>query len=759
MSTNGEDIRFVNMHNSCMQNALSPGYRASAAVFVVDIFFHHVVGPVIPICKAELRPYEGQKFSSLEEGICFYEKYAQEACFDFRRFGNRSSGGVITFQYVVCNRQGFHTVDPLDVDVIISDDVNVSDDDEVTSKKKRRRGTKRCGCGARISFKFYSDCGVKYYLVHQFIEEHNHAMVDKDHKRFMKGNRSMNDVHHKFVEDCTKANIGPTSTFNLLKEFFGGYDVVGCTLNDVRNCSRDIKEKLKEVDVQMILNQMQEKKRICEGFFYKYQLSPDDNKLVSLFWSDAESRKHYHMFGDVVAFDTTYSTNRYRMVFGPFTGKDNHGCPIAFGAGFVSSENCDAFSWLFTVFVECMGVAPRIIITDQDWGMRLAIEKVLSDTRHRLCMWHIMSKLFEKIPKSISNREQFSKEFKACVWSELVDPEEFDILWTGIVEKYGMGDHKWFKDMFVVRHMWIPAYFRDVPMGSLMRTTSFSESENSFFKRYSKPLFNFADFTLQYNNAIDAQRNQTEKLDYYDSVISPKYATDLAFEKQLASVYTDRMFRVVQELISEADKSCQMISMSTLENIEVFKVSDARKKTFTVTHEKETESFDCECKLFERCGYLCSHLFFVLRNKDVNNIPEKYVGNRWLKSDLLKAVHGLTSDESALGKGSNEDDKLQIGNRCHGRYFGLYQCAFKNKNHLIALDNLLAGIAPQIFTDDTTGSSSVDKNDSIMNIYGIAVPEDITAHAPDVVSTKGGASDKKNRIKSSIEKAIEKASY
>ncbi|XP_047949102.1 protein FAR1-RELATED SEQUENCE 5-like [Salvia hispanica] len=459
-------------------------------------------------------------------------------------------------------------------------------------------------------------------------------MVDKDHKRFMKGNRSINDVHQKFVEDCTKANIGPTSTFNLLKEFFGGYDVVGCTLNDVRNCSRDIKEKLKEVDVQMILNQMQEKKRICEGFFYKYQLSPDDNKLVSLFWSDAESRKHYHMFGDVVAFDTTYSTNRYRMVFGPFTGKDNHGCPIAFGAGFVSGENCDAFSWIFTVFVECMGVAPRIIITDQDWGMRLAIEKVSSGTRHRLCMWHIMSKLFEKIPKSISDREKFSKEFKAYVWSELLDPDEFDILWTSIVKKYGVEDHKWFKDMFAIRHLWIPAYFRYVPMGSLMRTTSFSESENSFVKSIIMPLM----------------LKGIKLFDYYDSVITQKYVTDLAFEKQLASVYTDRMFRVVQELISEADKSCRMISMSTLEKIEVFKVSDARKKTFSVTYDIETESYDCECKLFERCGYLCIHLFFVFRKKDVNNILEKYVGNRWLKSELLKAVHGLTSDESAPDK-------------------------------------------------------------------------------------------------------------
>ena len=52
--------------------------------------------------------------------------------------------------------------------------------------------------------------------------------------------------------------------------------------------------------------------------------------------------------------------------------------------------------------------------------------------------------------------------------------------------------------------------------------------------------------------------------------------------------------------------------------------------------------------------------------------------------------------------GSNEDDKLQIGNRCHGRYFGLYQHSFRNKEHLIALDNLLVGIGPQIFTNDTT---------------------------------------------------------
>ncbi|XP_042027234.1 uncharacterized protein LOC121774419 [Salvia splendens] len=147
--------------------------------------------------------------------------------------------------------------------------------------------------------------------------------------------------------------------------------------------------------------------------------------------------------------------------------------------------------------------------------------------------------------------------------------------------------------------------------------------------------------------------------------------------------------------------------------------------------------------------------------KSMNDVHHKFV------EDCTKANIGHTSTFNLLKEFfggydvvgcSNDDDKLQIGNKCHGRYFGLYQRAFKNKNHLTALDNLLAGIGPQIFTDDTTGSSSVDENDSIKNIYSIVVPEEITAHAPDVVITKGGASDKKSRIKSSIEKAIEKAS-
>lgn len=193
------------------------------------------------------------------------------------------------------------------------------------------------------------------------------------------------------------------------------------------------------------------------------------------------------------------------MIFAPFTGKDNHSRAVTFGAGLLSSEGRDSYSWLFGCFVRCMGVAPKLIITDQDWGIRLAVEQVLLQTRHRWCMWHIMVKVSDKLPKSLLGNEDFKKELNACVWSDLLEPDEFDIIWNDIMERYGLEDVHWFGSMFEDREFWVPAYFRDFPMGSLLRTTSMSESENSFFKNYTKPRANLVQFINFLNRSKECQ--------------------------------------------------------------------------------------------------------------------------------------------------------------------------------------------------------------------------------------------------------------
>ncbi|XP_042056252.1 protein FAR1-RELATED SEQUENCE 5-like [Salvia splendens] len=227
-------------------------------------------------------------------------------------------------------------------------------------------------------------------------------------------------------------------------------------------------------------------------------------------------------------------------------------------------EICSSFTYDFE-FVKCMGAAPKLIITDQDLGMKVAVDSVLVDTRHRWCMWHIMFKVIEKLPKNQLHNEDLKKELNKCVWSELTYPEEFEETWQEIMEKYGLTNNEWFSTMFANRKFWlcpqhtVPVYFRDFPMSSLIKTTSVSESQNSFFKRYTKSRCNLVEFLMHYNNALDAQRSNCNRFEYHDSNTTPKLKTNSALERHASTIYSDSGFKAIQEEIEDAIDCCTMV--------------------------------------------------------------------------------------------------------------------------------------------------------------------------------------------------------
>ncbi|XP_042019027.1 protein FAR1-RELATED SEQUENCE 5-like [Salvia splendens] len=503
----------------------------------------------------------------------------------------------------------------------------------------------------------------------EFNEVHNHDMVESDHHHFMSSSRKLDDVHHKFILDCSKANIGPTVTFKVLKEILGGFDLVGCTAGDIRNASRDIKAYAHGFDVQMVLDDMlmAKKKEMSEAFTYHYDVKASD-QLVALFWCDGLMKRNYHMFGDIVSFDSTYNTNRYCMIFTHFTGKDNHCKPMTFAAGLVCSEKTWAFAWWFRHFVECMGVAPKMIVTDQDLGMRSAIEEVLVGTRHRWCMWHIIHKLASKVPNWLLRDDEFKKEFNACVWSELVESDEFEEEWNRFVEQHQLEDIDWFNTLYAYRQFWIPAYFRDFPMGSMIRTTSLSESENSFYKNFLKPRANIAEFYLNFNHAIEFQRNSRTTLDYHDATAIPILATTLPFEKHASTLYTDSIFKKIQEEIVKGNDRCRVLGFSSRETVDTYKLGDSKRNAYVVRHEKTDDTYSCECKLFGRHGYLCSHIFFLFRNNEVKKIHDKYYESRWMKTPLAKVVHGEFHD--LMPTHSSGEDRQTVSKQAISMFYG-----------------------------------------------------------------------------------------
>lgn len=85
------------------------------------------------------------------------------------------------------------------------------------------------------------------------------------------------------------------------------------------------------------------------------------------------------------------------MMFVPFTGIDNHNRNVTIGAAIIGSETAETYSWLLNVFKKAFGYAPPVFVTDQDPAMKRAIADVFPETRHRLCMWHIMDKVTAKV--------------------------------------------------------------------------------------------------------------------------------------------------------------------------------------------------------------------------------------------------------------------------------------------------------------------------------------------------------------------------
>jgi len=70
------------------------------------------------------------------------------------------------------------------------------------------------------------------------------------------------------------------------------------------------------------LRTLREKKR-CIHHSILHELDVDGT-LKHVFWANGVARFNYSLHGDVLSFDTTYDTNRYKMIFASFTELDNY---------------------------------------------------------------------------------------------------------------------------------------------------------------------------------------------------------------------------------------------------------------------------------------------------------------------------------------------------------------------------------------------------------------------------------------------------
>jgi hypothetical protein len=139
-------------------------------------------------------------------------------------------------------------------------------------------------------------------------------------------------------------------------------------------------------------------------------------------------------------------------------------------------------------------------------------------------MWHIMDKVPEKVRPSLREDKELWKRMNSYVWGSET-PEDFVTQWTSIISDFQHTENEWLSTRFLIHKLWIPAYFMDIPLAGVLRTTSRSESANSFFNCFIHRKLSFVEFWLRFDTALECQRQEELKAHNRTLHTTPKLVT------------------------------------------------------------------------------------------------------------------------------------------------------------------------------------------------------------------------------------------
>lgn len=174
----------------------------------------------------------------------------------------------------------------------------------------------------------------------------------------------------------------------------------------------------------------------------------------------------------------------------------------------------------------------------------------------------------------ICKNKTFKRRICDIVWTDTIEPSEFEREWESIINDFELQSNNWLRDMFALRYNWIPAYYRDEPMSGLMRTTSWSESENHFFGQLTSTTLTLVEFVSHFETAMDVQRYTHRTNQHKTRYTTPDLFTDYVLEKQACEIYTRAIFYDIQDEICASITDCMSMSVMAIDGSHKFCIKE-----------------------------------------------------------------------------------------------------------------------------------------------------------------------------------------
>ncbi|KAK9756159.1 hypothetical protein RND81_01G077600 [Saponaria officinalis] len=194
---------------------------------------------------------------------------------------------------------------------------------------------------------------------------------------------------------------------------------------------------------------------------------------------------------------------------------------------------------------------------------------------------------------------------------------------------------------------------------------------------------------------------------------------------------------------------CGIARYSRSASVELSNIEDSEKrKTFSVKYNVMTSEVLCTCKLFERRGLICRHIFWVFSNKLLRTIPEKYIMPRWSKDALRGPVYDL--DDNIIQNYDAADECQLEMSKVWSEFYNVISVVTNKEPYI--LRNLQRVLKEFKETIEPT-NERLSKQQEMEMLIGCSTANEVRILPPRQSKNKGSG----KRMVTSKTKAIEKA--
>ena len=114
------------------------------------------------------------------------------------------------------------------------------------------------------------------------------------------------------IRKMKQCNIPTRNIVSVLAHLRGSMEQLPYNKRKVCNYGSTVNRELKNNDLMEVLALFNKKLAENPGFYYSMELD-DENKVRSVFWSDARSQKNYDLYGDCISFHTTIPNKQIQL--------------------------------------------------------------------------------------------------------------------------------------------------------------------------------------------------------------------------------------------------------------------------------------------------------------------------------------------------------------------------------------------------------------------------------------------------------------